>query len=147
MASAQLINGKCYDWSSVTIGIPGAESMEPTEISYSDEQEHEGIYGRGGRYRGYGTGNYKASVSMTMVREDFNELQRLAGRMGVRNFFDVVIPKIVVSYADTGAATTTDILTNVKFGKRDTSAKQGDKNITMKIEGTPYGGIRWNGMD
>jgi hypothetical protein len=146
MQKKQLINGKCYDWSSVTISIPGAESMEPTEISYNDEQEHDGVYGKKGRYRGYGTGNYKASVSLTMLREDYEELQRLAKAKGYKSIYDYVIPKIVVSYADTGASTVTDTLTNIVFGKRDTGAKNGDKSITMKLDGTPYGGIKWNGM-
>ncbi len=144
--ATQLINGKAYDWSSVTIKIPGAESIEITEISYNDEQEHDGIYGKGGMYRGYVTGNYKASVSISMSREDFNELQRVIKKKGYKNFYKYVIPKIIVSYADDGAATTTDILTDIKIGKRDTSAKQGDKNITVKLDGTPYGGIKWNGM-
>ena len=85
--ATQLINGKAYDWSSVTIKIPGAESIEITEISYNDEQEHDGIYGKGGMYRGYGTGNYKASVSVSMSREDFNELQRVIKKKGYKNFY------------------------------------------------------------
>ena len=49
MANKQLINGKVYDWSSVTITASGMENMEPMEISYDDEQESEPIYGRGGK--------------------------------------------------------------------------------------------------
>ena len=45
MANKQLINGKVYDWSSVTITASGMENMEPMEISYDDEQESEPIYG------------------------------------------------------------------------------------------------------
>lgn len=146
MAAKQLINGKCYDWSSIDISVSGMENIEPTEISYSDEQEHEGIYGKGGRYRGFGTGNYKNSVSISMLREDFNEMLRVMKKNGYTNFYDCVIPKIVVSYADEGAKTTTDVLTNVRFGKRDTSAKQGDKSITVKLDAVAYGGIKWNGM-
>ena len=52
MANKQLINGKVYDWSSVTITASGMENMEPMEISYDDEQESEPIYGRGGKIRG-----------------------------------------------------------------------------------------------
>ena len=55
MANKQLINGKVYDWSSVTITASGMENMEPMEISYDDEQESEPIYGKGGKIRGYGT--------------------------------------------------------------------------------------------
>ena len=53
MANKQLINGKVYDWSSVTITASGMENMEPMEISYDDEQESEPIYGRGGKIRGW----------------------------------------------------------------------------------------------
>ena len=38
MANKQLINGKVYDWSSVTITASGMENMEPMEISYDDER-------------------------------------------------------------------------------------------------------------
>lgn len=55
MANKQLINGKAYDWSSVTITASGMENMEPMEISYDDEEEKEPIYGKGGKIRGYGT--------------------------------------------------------------------------------------------
>ena len=48
----QLINGKCYDWSSVTINVSGMDSIELQEISYDDEQELEAIYGKGGKNRG-----------------------------------------------------------------------------------------------
>lgn len=34
MANTQLVNGKVYDWSSVTISTSGMENIEPTEISY-----------------------------------------------------------------------------------------------------------------
>ena len=43
MANKQLINGKAYDWSSVTITASGMENMEPMEISYDDEEEKEPI--------------------------------------------------------------------------------------------------------
>ena len=33
MADA-VINGKCYDWSDITIDIPGMEDAQVTEISY-----------------------------------------------------------------------------------------------------------------
>ena len=48
MANKQLINGKVYDWSSVTITASGMENMEPMEISYDDEQD---VYKRQNPYR------------------------------------------------------------------------------------------------
>lgn len=141
-----LINGKCYDWNSITINVSGMEDIEITSISYGDKQEHEGIYGKRGRYRGFGTGNESNTVSVEMLREDFNELLRVIGKKGYKRMYDYVIPKITVSYADEGAQTTTDVLTDVKLGSRDTNPKQGDKSVTVKMDGVAYGGITWNGM-
>ena len=143
----QLKNGKCYDWSSVTINVSGMDSIELTEISYDDEHELEPIYGKGGKIRGYGTGNKKNSVKISMTREDFNEMIRVIKSQGYKNFYKFMIPKITVSYADEGTATTTDILTNVMFSKRSLKAAQGDKQIKVDLDGVAIGGIKMNGLD
>lgn len=142
----QLINGKCYDWSSVTINVSGMDSIELQEISYDDEQELEAIYGKGGKIRGYGTGNQKNSVKLSMTREDFNEMIRVIKSKGYKSFYKYMIPKITVSYADEGAATTTDVLTNVKFSKRSLKAAQGDKSMKVDLDGMAMGGIKMNGL-
>lgn len=142
----QLINGKCYDWSSVTINVSGMDSIELQEISYDDEQELEAIYGKGGKIRGYGTGNQKNSVKLSMTREDFNEMIRVIKSKGYKSFYKYIIPKITVSYADEGVATTTDVLTNVKFSKRSLKAAQGDKSMKVDLDGMAMGGIKINGL-
>ena len=142
----QLINGKVYDWSSITINISGMDSIERQEISYDDEQELDPIYGKGGKIRGYGTGNQKNSVKLSMLREDFNEMIRIAKKRGLKSFYALTIPKITVSYADEGTQTTTDILTNVKFSKRSLKAGQGDKSMKVDLDGIAIGGIKLNGL-
>lgn len=142
-----LINGKCYDWNDISIDVDGMENIEVTSISYGDKQEHEGVYGKGGRYRGYGTGNTTNQVSIEMLREDFDEYCCILKKKGYNNFYDYVIPKITVSYANTGEKTSTDVLTKVKLGSRDTNPKQGEKSVTFKTDGVAYGGIKWNGMN
>lgn len=142
----QLINGKCYDWSSVTINVSGMDSIELQEISYDDEEEVEAIYGKGGKIRGYGTGNQKNSVKLSMTREDFNEMIRVIKSKGYKSFYKYIIPKITVSYADEGVATTTDVLTNVKFSKRSLKAAQGDKSMKVDLDGMAMGGIKMNGL-
>ena len=137
MANKQLINGKVYDWSSVTITASGMENMEPMEISYDDEQE----------IRGYGTGNQKNSVKLSLLREDFNEMCRVIQSKGYKNFYKYVIPKIVVNYADEGAATCTDVLTNIVLSKRSFKAAQGDKSMKVDLDGIAMGGIKINGLD
>lgn len=147
MATKQLINGKAYDWSSVTISASGMENIEPSEISYDDEQEVEPIYGKGGKMRGYGTGNKKNSVKISMLREDFNEMCRVIKKKGYNSFYNYIIPKIVVSYADEGASTTTDVLKKVIFSKRSFKAAQGDKSIKVDLDGIAVGGIKINGLE
>lgn len=142
----QLINGKCYDWSSVTINVSGMDSIELQEISYDDEQELDPIYGKGGKIRGYGTGNQKNSVKLSMLREDFNEMLRVIKSKGYKSFYKFIVPKITVSYADEGAQTTTDVLTNVKFSKRSFKAAQGDKSMKVDLDGIAVGGIKTNGL-
>ena len=142
----QLINGKCYDWSSVDINVSGMESIEPEDISYDDEQELEIIYGKGGNVRGFGTGNKKNSVKISLLREDFNEMIRVIKSKGYKNFYKYIIPKITVSYADDGAETTTDVLTNVKFSKRSLKAAQGEKKMKVDLDGVAVGGIKMNGL-
>ena len=129
-----------------TINVSGMDSIELQEISYDDEEEVEAIYGKGGKIRGYGTGNQKNSVKLSMTREDFNEMIRVIKSKGYKSFYKYIIPKITVSYADDGVATTTDVLTNVKFSKRSLKAAQGDKSMKVDLDGMAMGGIKMNGL-
>lgn len=147
MAQQQLINGKVYDWSSITINMTDCENMEPSEISYDDEVENELIYGKGGAIRGYGTGNKKNSVKVSMTREDFNEYCHVIQRKGHKNFYKFAIPKITICYADDGKETCTDVLTKVIFTKRSFKIAQGDKSMKVDLDGVAIGGIRVNGLD
>ena len=63
------VNGKNYDWGDVDVKFPGLV-LQLQEISYDDELEMEESYGRGSHPRGYGTGNYKASGKVSMLRDD-----------------------------------------------------------------------------
>ena len=141
-----IINGRCYDWNSVTLGISGREIVEPTEISYVAERDEEVIYCIGGDPRGYGTGNRKNSVKMSMLREDFDEICNVMQKKGVKSFFNHIFEKITVSYGNDGQKVVTDTLTNVKFSKFSGKASQGDKSIKVDLEGFAFGGVNINGM-
>ena len=95
MARKQIVNGKVYDWSSVTIGMSGCGGIEPKEINYDDEKEKTLIYGKGGRIRGFGTGQAKNTVKISMLREDFNIfMDAVKASYKQTKFYDVVVPKI-----------------------------------------------------
>lgn len=70
------VNGKAYDWGDVDLKIPGL-NIQVQEISYDDELEIEEVYGSGSKPRGYGTGNYKASGKLSMLRDDYDDLHGL----------------------------------------------------------------------
>ena len=147
MARKQIVNGKVYDWSSVTIGMSGCGGIEPKEISYDDEKEKTLIYGKGGRIRGYGTGQAKNAVKISMLIEDFNIFMDAVKASYKKNkFYDVVVPKITVSYADTGCTTCTETLTKVTFSKRSLKVAEGDNSLTVELEGVAVGEIAINGI-
>ena len=58
-----------------------------------------------------------------------------------------MIPKVTVSYADEGAKTSTDVITQIVFNKRDFKGRQGDTSLKVTIEGMAIGGISTNGLE
>lgn len=141
----QTINGKYYDWSSISVEIPGLD-LTILEISYDDELEKEEIYGKGNRPRGYGTGNYKASGKLTLQREDYDKLLAYCKSKNI-SFFSLVIPSIVVSYANGIERMRIDELKKVLFTKRSNKAAQGDKGIKVDIDLMIIGGIVQDGVE
>lgn len=138
------VNGKAYDWSDVDIKLPGL-SLELQEISYDDELEKELAYGKGQKPRGYGEGNYKAEGKVSLLRDDYDALLDYCRSKGIP-LFKLVIPKIVVSYANQGDRTRSDVLNNVTFSKRSNKAAQGDKSIKVDLDMLIVGGIESDGV-
>lgn len=139
------VNGKAYDWGDVDIKLPGL-APQVQEISYDDEQDMEEVYGKGVKPRGYGTGNYKASGKITLLRDDYNDLLAYCKAQG-KPFYKMEIPSIVVSYASEGDRTRSDELKKVKFVKRSNKAAQGDKSLTVDIDLMIVGGIIQDGVE
>jgi len=137
------INGNLYDWESVEIQLPNGTAVGVAEIGYSDEQSIEARYGKGSVPRGYGRGNYKASGSLTMDRDEYERYSKSVGGSVYKS--DPVT--IVVSYANDDQAPVTDTLSKVRITKVDTSSKQGEANASeMKLDFEILEPIRWNGV-
>lgn len=139
-----VINGKAYDWSDVSIKLPGLD-VEVQEISYDDELEKEHVYGKGSKPRGYGTGNYKPTAKISLLREDYEEILQYCKKKDVA-FFKLEIPKIVVSYANDNYPTTTDVLPKCSFMKRGMKAAQGDKSLKVDLDILVAGVITSDGV-
>ena len=139
------VNGRAYGWGDVDVKIPGL-FITVQEISYDDEQEMEEVYGKGYKPRGYGTGNYKASGKISMLRDDYDDFLAWCKAKGVP-FFKLDIPSIVVSYANEGERTHIDELKKVKITKRSNKASQGDKSLTVDLDLMIVGGIVQDGVE
>lgn len=138
------VNGKAYDWGDVDLKLPGL-AVQVTDISYDDELEQEEVYGRGSKPRGYGTGNYKSSAKISMLRDDYEDLLGYCKAKGIP-FYKMEFPSIVVAYANEGARTVIDELKKVRPVKRSSKAAQGDKSLKVDIDLMVIGGIIQDGV-
>ncbi len=136
------VNGRNYDWSDVRVKFPDF-IMEVQEISYDDELEKELKYGIGNKPRGFGTGNYKASGKLSLLLEDYEHLTNYAASKG-KGIYDLVIPKVIVSYANDNLPIQTDVLPHVTFTKKSNKAAQGDKTIKVELDFIIAGVIETN---
>lgn len=141
-----MVNGKVYSWEDITINVPGLDSIAITEISYDFEQEAELIYRTGGSPCGYGTGNKKNTVKLVVGREDYNTILVWAKKRGKR-LSRLPLDKITISYANEDQDTVTDVLRKVILNKHGFSAKQGDKETTVSMDGFAVGGGKLNGVE
>ena len=139
-----IINGKSYDWSDVSVKLPGLD-LEVQEISYDDELEKEAVYGKGNRPRGYGTGNYKSEGKLSLLKDDFDDLVAYCKRRDV-SLYKLVIPKIIVSYANETSKTKTDELDTVTFTKVSQKNAEGDKSLKVDIDFIIVNGIVRDGL-
>lgn len=139
-----MVNGKAYDWGDVSTKIPGL-NLNVQEISYDDELEMEEVYGKGAMPRGFGTGNYKSSGKVSMLRDDYDNVLDYCKAKGI-SFFGLLIPSLVVAYANEGARTRIDELKSVKFTKRSNKAAQGDKSLKVDLDMMIVGGIIQDGV-
>ena len=143
------INGKNYDWEDIhVITLPG-EQIGITEIKYSDEQSVTARYGRGAVPRGYGRGNYEASGSMVLDRDEWEKLKlALVALSNTGGIYDHKPFPIVVSYANDDMGTVIDTLRDCKISKFDGGGgSQGDDNVSpITCEFTILSPILWNGI-
>lgn len=139
------INGRKYDWEDITVTLPHGEVAGITEIQYEDGQEITSRYGKGAIPRGYGRGNYEASGTMVLDRDEWEKLKKELSQNG--GIYDHEPITIVVSYANNDLGSVTDTLKNCKITKfSGGGASQGDDNASpITCEFTILSPILWNG--
>lgn len=143
-----MINGKHYDWEDVAVMMPHGVAALISEIKYNDEQPVEARYGRGATPKGYGRGNYAASGSAKLDREEWEQLKAYLASSGNGAIYDHKPFSIVVSYANDDQGTIVDTLRDCKISKFDGGGgSQGDDNVSpITFEFTILKPILWNGV-
>ena len=143
------INGTNYDWEDIHVTTLTGEQIGITEIKYSDEQSVTARYGRGAVPRGYGRGNYEASGSMVLDRDEWEKLKlALVALSNTGGIYDHTPFPIVVSYANDDMGTVIDTLRDCKISKFDGGGgSQGDDNVSpITCEFTILSPILWDGI-
>lgn len=140
------INGKGYDWEDVGVKLPHGDTAGITEIKYSDEQPVTAHYGKGAVPRAYGRGNYAATFSFTLDRDEWEKLVESITPSG-GGIYDHEPFTIVSSYANNDQPEIVDTLKSCKITKFDGGggAQGDDKVSSMTCEGIVLEPIEWNG--
>lgn len=141
------INGRQYDWEDVGVMLPSGEAIGITEIKYEDGQSITARYGKGSVPRGYGRGNYEASGSMTLCRDEWERLKLILAGTGGGKIYDHTPFEIVVAYANNDMGHATDVLKSCKITKfSGGGGSQGDDNVSpMSCDFTILEPIIYNG--
>lgn len=141
------VNGQAYDWEDISVTLPHGEAAGITEIKYEDGQSVTARYGKGSVPRGFGRGNYEASGSMALDRDEWEKLKKELTANG-GGIYDHEPFTIVVSYANDNLGTITDTLKQCKITKfSGAGGSQGDDNASpMTCELTILRPILWNGV-
>lgn len=124
------INGKVYDWESITISGPGGTLVGAQSVDYKDSAKVENVYGKGRIALGRSRGNYEASGTLEMLKDDADKLCGSLGAdyMGTADF------TVTVSYANDGGTSATDVLQECVVTDRGVTAGQGDSSVKEKLD-------------
>ena len=128
----KLINkyGEMIGWLSKTVTIFGQDLTGITKIQYDDEIPIEMAYGEGRMPIGWEKGNYKATASITIYKEELVAFMKgLPKKMRLQDAPPIAIP---VTF-EHGDDVFTDVLNNVLFTKIGTALEQGKGKTEIDI--------------
>lgn len=142
-----IINGKTYNWGSISISLaPLSQDLySVSSISFSESQRADAVYGKGNKPIAYGSGNWSANGSMRMLKTEFNQLMS-ASPNGILNL-DPRNTVINIIYADPNGDDNkpyTISLTGVRFTDIKEDAKQGDSQLSVDLSFSIFGSIERN---
>ena len=131
MADTTIINkfGTLQGWNRITVNIMGRDVEGITKVAYNDTLEIENVYGAGAYPIGEGEGNYAATASVTLLKEEYDAIQAAIPRG--RSISSIPAFDIVVEYALPDGRILKDRLKNCRFTGRGVDATVAPVGLTL----------------
>lgn len=125
-----LINGRAYDFASITVTILGVPVASVSAINYEESQEKTNNYGAGNRpvSRGFGVIEAKASIELSM--NDIEAIRDVALNGSLLNVpaFDITV------FFGNAQKPITHVLKNCEFTTDGNDMKQGDTDVKKSLD-------------
>lgn len=125
------VNGSVHDWESVSVTGPHGTFVGISEVNWKASQKKKRVYGKGAVSVGASRGNYEASVDMTLLVSEYQDLVSALSDGILKSVFDVAIV-----FEPDGAKQHEVVLKGILIDDVDEGAKQGDEETTIKLSGT-----------
>lgn len=140
---ATIINkfGKMIGWNAITVNILGRDLEGITQVAYDDTVAKDNAYGAGKMPIGRTEGNYVATASITLKKEEAIALQQSLG-VG-RRIQDIAPFDMVIQYENRNGVITLDRVRNCEFTNNGVDVSQSDGSIDTQYTLLPSH-IDWN---
>jgi hypothetical protein len=130
--SFPLVNGTYFEFADIEIQVFGLTFMGVKEISYSQELAPGEVYGTHPQKIGRTRGILKPEGSMSLYKEEYDQLTTLLALGGVVGFMESIFD-IMVSY-QTLTNFQVDILQGCRIKKSDNNHQQGTDPLLVKCD-------------
>lgn len=132
MDNTKIINkfGVMQGWNSITVNLLGRDIEGISELSYTDTETKENVYGAGKYPIGRSRGNYEAEASITLYKEEADALrQSLTAGKRVQ---DIAPFDVVIEYVNQDGVIIRDRIRNCEFTNDGVEVSQSDGTIAME---------------
>ena len=134
-----IVNGKTYDWGDITVSLLPLSPVliSCSAISFDESLEASPVYGKGNAPIAFGTGKWVASGKITLLKTEFDLLQKTAKAAGGILNMDPRVTAINVTYGPNLQGVipiSTATLLGVRFVKISNTASSGDKELKVDLE-------------
>lgn len=129
-----LINGKRYSFASINMSIGIVPVFGITDISYSHSLEPGEVRGAHPQVLGYTRGEYSCEASVTFLKEEWDEIVTGTGLQNPSvGLLEMIIPVIVITYADQGSPISVDRLFNCRVQSIEVSSSSGSDPVEVVV--------------